>query len=249
MTLLTISLYTHSSTFLLTTASASSSQIVICELLKLGCQSRSLTDRVSLSVQNFEPTSTVADRVQGAHAAWLHASIPHSARTPEIATPPSCCPSLSHSPRHLAELAKQTEQPHLRRPRVHALWHRKPPKLAHTSATASSASVAPPTSRSSQGEGEFRLFRRHRRGPTSPEMELTVAGVLRGFLSSLFLHLWLHLDTEKLVPSSAWSRQPHRRRIAAVTWPSAAALATGMVRGSNRSRWWCLSVRNRVGSV
>jgi hypothetical protein len=157
--------------------------------------------------------------------------------------------SLIHSPRHLAELAEQTEQPHLHHPRAHASWHRKPPKLAHTSATASFTSIAPPTSRSSKGEGEFRRFRCHCREPTSPEFMLAMVDPARASSSLHFLLRPLRFALGKLVPSSSRPRQPHRRRIAAATWPPAAALAGSGVRLGLGVRLAHQSVRNHVGSA
>jgi hypothetical protein len=116
------------------------------------------------------------------------------------ATPPTAPPSFTHPATSLSS-PKQTEQPHLRRPRARAPWHRKPPKLAHTFAATSFTSFAPPTSRSSKGEGEFRRFHHHRRGPTSPELELTVASYHRAPFTSFSPFPQLPRESKKLIPS------------------------------------------------
>jgi hypothetical protein len=164
---------------------------------------------------------------------------------------PSCCPLSPFPPFCLHRSVELRHHRHreLRRPRVRAPWHREPPKLAHTSATASSASVAPPTSRSSQGEGEFRRFRCHRREPTSPEFMLAMVDPTRAPSSLHFLLRPLYFALGKLVPSSSRPRQPRRRRIAAATWPPAAALAGSGVRLGLGVRLAHQSVQNHVGSA
>jgi hypothetical protein len=63
------------------------------------------------------------------------------------------------------------------------------------------------------------LIRCRRHDSISPEIELTVAGVLRGSLFLHFLCNWLHLDTEKLVPSLGGTVRARRCRIFTMTSP------------------------------
>jgi hypothetical protein len=67
--------------------------------------------------------------------------------------------------------------------------------------------------------------RRH--DSTSLEIELTMAGVLRGSLFLHFLRNWLHLGTEKLIPSLGGTvRARHCRIFAATSPPSAVHITT-----------------------
>jgi hypothetical protein len=71
------------------------------------------------------------------------------------------------------------------------------------------------------------LIHCRRHDSTSLEIELTVAGVLRGSLFLHFLHNWLHLDIEKLVPSLGGTVRARRCRIFVVTsQPSAVHITT-----------------------
>jgi hypothetical protein len=84
---------------------------------------------------------------------------------------------------------------------------------------------------------------------TSPELGLSVVSLVRASLRSSIPPRELRRGLMELIPSSSgtmagsWSPE-HRRALRA-----AAALAAGIVRGSNRSCWWRSSVRDRVGSA